>query len=75
MDRTMVLTDIRNVQRLADWTPDEISGYEIRTRSPRRGRSSSPARSAARSSTTRGKVRKTSPRRASRSGMPTSSTG
>ena len=33
MDRTMVLTDIRNVQRLSDWGPDEISGYEIRTRS------------------------------------------
>ena len=33
MDRTMLLTDIRNVQRLADWVPDEISGYEIRTRS------------------------------------------
>ena len=33
MDRTMVLTDIRNVQRLSDWTADEISGYEIRTRS------------------------------------------
>lgn len=33
MDRTMLLTDIRNVQRLADWGPDEISGYEIRTRS------------------------------------------
>lgn len=33
MDRTMVLTDIRNVQRLSDWTADEVSGYEIRTRS------------------------------------------
>ena len=33
MDRTLLLTDIRNVQRLADWGPDEISGYEIRTRS------------------------------------------
>ena len=33
MDRTMVLTDIRNVQRLSDWGPDEISGYEIRIRS------------------------------------------
>ena len=33
MDRTMLLTDIRNVQRLADWGSDEISGYEIRTRS------------------------------------------
>ena len=33
MDRALVITDIRNVQRLADWSPDEISGYEIRTRS------------------------------------------
>lgn len=33
MDRTMVVTDIRNVQRLSDWTAGEISGYEIRTRS------------------------------------------
>ncbi len=33
MDRRVVLTDIRNVQRLSDWGPDEISGYEIRTRS------------------------------------------
>ena len=32
MDRTMVFTDIRNVQRLCDWTADEISGYEIRVR-------------------------------------------
>ena len=33
MDRTMVITDIRNVQRLSGWREDEISGYEIRTRS------------------------------------------
>lgn len=33
MDRAVVLSDIRNVQRLSDWGPDEISGYEIRTRS------------------------------------------
>ena len=32
MDRSMVFTDIRNVQRLSDWTADEISGYEIRVR-------------------------------------------
>lgn len=31
MDRTMVLTDLRNVQRLAGWSGDEITGYEIRT--------------------------------------------
>ena len=33
MDRAVVLADIRNVQRLSGWGPDEISGYEIRTRS------------------------------------------
>lgn len=33
MDRAVVLSDIRNVQRLSGWGPDEISGYEIRTRS------------------------------------------
>ena len=32
MDRTLAVTDLRNVQRLADWAPDEISGYEIFTR-------------------------------------------
>ncbi|WP_418991793.1 ABC transporter permease [Alistipes sp.] len=32
MDNRMVMTDLRNVQRLSDWTPDEISGYEIFTR-------------------------------------------
>lgn len=32
MDNTLVLTDIRNVQRLSDRSPDEISGYEILTR-------------------------------------------
>lgn len=30
MDRTMLLTDLRNVQRLSQWGPDEISGYELR---------------------------------------------
>lgn len=33
MDRSMVFTDIRNVQRLCDWCADEVSGYEIRVRS------------------------------------------
>lgn len=31
MDRTLILTDLRNVQRLSRWRPDEISGYEIIT--------------------------------------------
>lgn len=31
MDNTMIMTDLRNVQRLADWSADEISGYEIFT--------------------------------------------
>ncbi len=31
MDRTMMLTDLRNVQRLAGWAGDEITGYEVRT--------------------------------------------
>lgn len=31
MDNTMVMTDIRNVQRIADWGPDEITGYEVFT--------------------------------------------
>ena len=33
MDDAVVVTDLRNVQRLSDWGPDEISGYEIRVRS------------------------------------------
>jgi len=32
LDKTYVLTDIRNVQRLAGWGADEVSGYEIKTR-------------------------------------------
>lgn len=32
MDKAMILTDIRNVRRLSDWTPEMISGYEIFTR-------------------------------------------
>lgn len=30
MDAAMVITDLRNVQRLSDWGPDQISGYEVR---------------------------------------------
>lgn len=29
MDRRMVLTDLRNVQRLASWERDQVSGYDI----------------------------------------------
>jgi len=29
MDERMILTDLRNVQRLAEWSGDEVSGYEI----------------------------------------------
>ncbi len=32
MDNAIVMTDLRNVQRLSDWAPDEVSGYEIFTR-------------------------------------------
>lgn len=32
MDNRVVMTDLRNVQRLSDWAPEEISGYEIFTR-------------------------------------------
>lgn len=28
-DRTVVMTDLRNVQRLLEWNSDQISGYEI----------------------------------------------
>lgn len=31
MDRALILTDLRNVQRLSRWQPDEVSGYEIIT--------------------------------------------
>ncbi|WP_303272698.1 ABC transporter permease [uncultured Alistipes sp.] len=30
-DELLAFTDLRNVQRLADWQPDEVSGYELRT--------------------------------------------
>lgn len=31
MDNSVVMTDLRNVQRLCDWSSDEITGYEIWT--------------------------------------------
>lgn len=31
LDKAVIMTDIRNVQRLSDWTPDEVTGYEIFT--------------------------------------------
>lgn len=31
MDDAVMLTDLRNVQRLADWAGDQISGYEVFT--------------------------------------------
>lgn len=31
MDNVVVITDIRNVQRLAEWAPEQISGYELYT--------------------------------------------
>ena len=31
MDQALVLTDLRNVQRLARWEADQVSGYEITT--------------------------------------------
>ncbi len=31
MDNTLILTDLRNVQRLAGWQPNEATGYEITT--------------------------------------------
>lgn len=34
MDNTIVMTDLRNVQRLAEWDADEVTGYEITTVSP-----------------------------------------
>ncbi|WP_337439808.1 FtsX-like permease family protein [Alistipes sp.] len=30
-DALLAFTDLRNVQRLADWQEDEVSGYELRT--------------------------------------------
>ncbi|MDE5690716.1 MAG: ABC transporter permease [Alistipes sp.] len=31
MDNSVVMTDLRNVQRLSDWSPEQITGYEIWT--------------------------------------------
>lgn len=31
MDGIMILTDLRNVQRLSGWAPDEVSGYGVNT--------------------------------------------
>lgn len=31
MDNTVVMTDLRNVQRLSDWGPELVTGYEIFT--------------------------------------------
>ncbi len=31
MDRSLLITDLRNVQRLSNWTVDQITGYEIIT--------------------------------------------
>lgn len=31
MDKALILTDLRNIQRLARWRPDEVTGYEITT--------------------------------------------
>lgn len=31
MDKALILTDLRNIQRLARWRPDEVMGYEITT--------------------------------------------
>lgn len=30
MDNTMIMTDLRNVQRLSSWSHDRVSGYEVR---------------------------------------------
>lgn len=34
MDNSVIMTDLRNVQRLSDWSSDEITGYEIWTSDP-----------------------------------------
>lgn len=31
MDNVFVMTDLRNVQRLSDWGPEQVSGYEVFT--------------------------------------------
>lgn len=36
IDATVVMTDLRNVQRLCDWPEQTVTGYELRTEDPRR---------------------------------------
>ncbi|MFI3304954.1 MAG: FtsX-like permease family protein [Rikenellaceae bacterium] len=36
-ERTVITTDLRNVQRLNGWSEDEVSGYDISLSDPKRG--------------------------------------